>query len=985
MSPAKLLHDQATALTDQALAAKRVGRDGEAQELLHRAFEFERQAASAVELSADAEPTRSILYRSAATLALRCGMRDIAQEMVRSGLAGSPPTSVRLELEELAVLAEAQHHPATVDFRRRIQDFFREKEWVIDRTISLPARAGRFFAASDLPLHASTSRYLSSRFPNGIYQHQHFALNQFADGANLCLATGTASGKSMVFYAAAIEFLAQNPKGTVLFVYPLKALAREQESRIHEALVAAGINAEIARIDGQVAVSSRTAVVRKAQILIVTPDIIHAWMVSAVAEPAVRSFLKRLGLVIVDEVHSYTGVFGSNSAFLFRRLHHLTSLLGGHFRYIGASATIANPEIHLRNLFGVAFQIIGPEADTSPRNSVQVLLTTPPQFDDLISQLNELLKHLAAENGHRFIAFVDSRKQVEYLSAIIKRSEDKSESEPFRGDHLQSMQVLPFRAGYELEDLNTIQGRISAGTVRGVISTSALELGMDIPFLDTGVLVGVPASRTSLLQRIGRIGRHNPGTVIVINRGSLQDKQAFQDADAFMSRPLTESSLYLENRRIQYLHALCLARHGGEHDSALGGAGADAEFSSDISWPAGFIELCQKERIGEIAPDLQPMKMEGGETPNHVFPLRDVESQFQVELKQGPNLRSLGNLSHAQVMREAYPGAVYYYTGQPFRIYRVFEQSKKIQARSEAHYTTKPTALATLVFPNLSAGNVQRAMRLGALTAVDCNVQIRQVIVGFKERRGPNEISIHYPLSVLEGGIRFDLPRFTRNYFTTGVILTHPALSASGVSTELCSEFVYEAFLSLLPFERQDVGTAADKHRSDRDFVSRGQVFIALHDQTYGSLRLSSRILDDDFLPRVLLRTRELVDASDLREADPLTASALDAFTSEAHSEVQPIRLEGGMVTTGQIGKVIPVILPGSRGLDIRHNNKEFVVTKIFFSPTLQSVAYRGRHETSSEDVVDIVAVDWLVPIPGESRLGTYDSETGDLHEAAEV
>jgi DEAD/DEAH box helicase domain-containing protein len=336
-------------------------------------------------------------------------------------------------------------------------------------------------------------------------------------------------------------------------------------------------------------------------------------------------------------------------------------------------------------------------------------------------------------------------------------------------------------------------------------------------------------------------------------------------------------------------------------------------------------------------------------------------------------------------MREAYPGALYYYTGQPFRIYRVFEQTKKILARPEAHYTTKPIALPTLVFPNLSAGNVERAVRLGSLTAVDCNVQIREVIVGFKERRGPNEFNAPYPLSTLEGGIRFDLPRFTRNYFTTGVILNHPALSGPGVHPDVCAEFVFEAFLSLLPFERQDVGAAADKHRSDHAFGSRGQSFVALHDQTYGSLRLSSRLLDDDFLPRVLLRARELVDASDLRESEPLTASALDALSLEAHNEVQAIGLDGAATSARGGGSLIPVILPGSRGLDIRHNNKEYLVKKVFFSPTLQSVAYRGRHETSSEDVVDIVAVEWLVPIPGESRLGVYDSETGDLLEGAEA
>jgi len=985
MSTARDFHDKAMSFMDQALAEKRAGRKDEAEQFLRQAFELERQAAETVEAGANSEPSRSILYRSAATLALRCGMADVAEDLAHAGMAGDPPNSVRAELESVVASARVNHDPVRdANYRDRILDFLHESGWSINHTISVHPREAQLFEIEQLNLHASTCKYIKSRFARGIYQHQLLALQYFAEGESICVATGTSSGKSMIFYSAAIEFLCRNPKGTMLLVYPMKALAREQENRINEALSDAGIAVTTARIDGQVPVASRAALLRRSQVLIVTPDIIHSWLLTSVAEPAVRNFLKRIGLVIVDELHSYTGVFGSNSAFLFRRLQHMVSLLGGVFSYIGASATIANPDLHLRNLFGARFRLIGPEADTSPRNSLEILLTTPPKFDDLLSELTYLFKHLASQKDHRFIAFVDSRKQVEYLSAIMRRSDDREEGEPVRLDHLQSMHVLPFRAGLELEDLNTIQGRISDGTVRGVISTSALELGMDIPFLDTGVLAGVPMSRTSLLQRIGRIGRHKPGVVIIVNRGLVQDIQAFQQAEHLMDRPLTESSLYLENRRIQYLHALCVARHGGEHDSALGGGSAtESEFASDVNWPPGFLELCQKERIGEIAQDLQSMKIEAGESPNHVFPLRDVESQFQVEMKEGPTLRQLGNLGHAQLMREAYPGAIYYYTGLPFRVHRVLEQTKKIHTRRESHFTTKPTALPTMVFPNLSEGNVERALRLGELTAIDCSVQIREVIVGFKERRGPNEFSVSYPLSLIEGGIRFDLPRFTRNYFTTGVILTHSVLSAPGVRTDLCAELLYEAFLSLLPFERQDVGSATDTHRSEREFVNRGQTFIAIYDQTYGSLRLSSRLLDGDLLPRVLKRARDLADASDLSKNEPLTAKALDELTSRGTEELRDLNVGSTSSSVGASGDTIQVIMPESRGLDVSHDNHLFTVTSIFFSPKLQSVAYRGRRETTpiDEDVVDIIAVGCLVPIPGESRLGAYDPETGDLRE----
>jgi DEAD/DEAH box helicase domain-containing protein len=909
---------------------------------------------------------------------LECGLIEEATILVHKGLAGNPPAAIAEELSSLIDTTRLQIPTKTNGFGDRLRGFFTENKWLLNHTVQLPPREAQLFDASHLPLSPPAHRYIRSQFPKGIYRHQLFALERFLHGENVCLATGTSSGKSMVFYVAAIEHLMRKPKSRVLLVYPLKALGREQEERVKRAVASAGLDLTVGRLDGQVAVSSRAGIVRKSRILIVTPDIIHAWLLSSAAEPAIRDLLRNLGLVVVDEVHNYTGVFGSNAAFLHRRLRHLVGLLGAKCAYISASATIANPEAHVQKLFGIEFEIIGPETDSSPRNGVELMLVTPPRTQDLLSELTNLFSKLASSEDHRFIAFLDSRKQVEYLSSIMRRTGDESEIEVFGRDHLDHMQVLPFRSGYELEDRNRIQDRLSLGNIRGVLSTSALELGIDIPFLDTGVLVGVPLSSTSLLQRIGRIGRHKPGTVLVVNRGDLQDQQAFRDAEKFMTRPLTESSLYLENRRIQYLHALCLARHGGEQDTVLGAeSGSDTDFSSGVSWPPGFVDLCKQERIGEIPADLQAMKMEGGEKPNYVFPLRDVESQFQVELKQGPDQRSLGTLSHSQVLREAYPGAVYYYTGKPFRIYRIFQQEKKIQARPENHYTTKPIAPPTLVFPNLSPGNIHSAWRLGDLTAVDCNLQIREVIVGYKERRGPNEFSVQYPL---KNGIRFDLPRFTRNYFTTGIVFTHPALSRQGVRGEICAQLIYEAFISLIPFERQDVGAAWDRHRTDRDFVKRGSVFIAIHDQTYGSLRLSSRLLDEGLLVKVLERTVELIDTSEIRDSEPQTTRALVEITREAGAVVEPLKLDGSESLASQTSGAITVIMPGSRGLDVLWNNEEFEVITVFFSPHLHAVAYRGRHLTLGEkEGEEIVAVNRIAPIPGESKFGLYNPETGDL------
>jgi DEAD/DEAH box helicase domain-containing protein len=659
------------------------------------------------------------------------------------------------------------------------------------------------------------------------------------------------------------------------------------------------------------------------------------------------------------------------------------ALLGRSPQFLCASATIAEPLKHLRQLFGLNFTNVGAETDTSAKYEVEVQLITPPGTADFLGETSDLLQRIATETDSRFITFVDSRKQTEQIASILSRQQDKEEEqEPFfRQDHLERLDVLPFRSGYEEVDRNLIQARLSKGHLRGVVSTSALELGMDIPNLDVAVLVGVPRSATSLYQRIGRIGRHAPGKVLVINTGSVYDEAVFRHPEDFMNRPLAEGALYLENIRIQYIHALCLARNGGENDQIceMLNSREKAEFTSRVEFPEGFLELCKSERLGEVPSDLQSMKAESGEDPHHTFPLRDVESQFRVEFKSGPEQRQLGSLSYGQLMREAYPGAVYYYTARPYRIYRVNVHSKVANARREKSYSSKPQMLLPMVFPNLTPDNVFKSISCGELLTLECNLQVRESICGYKERRGSTENAMQYPIA--SDGIYFNQPRFTRNYFTSGVVLTHPALSADKVDCELLSELVYEAFLMIVPFERRDINMAVDKHRVTRGPVKEGDKFLALYDQTYGSLRLSGRILEGDVLKRTFELSGELLNAQELSEVSDATRAAhaaifkcFSAGATDYSFAVEQSSADSASYET--------VILPGSRGLNITRNNEEFEVEAVFFSPLIQGLSYRGRHvSTTGESVTETVSIKSLAVIPGESRTGHYNYATGELEE----
>lgn len=868
--------------------------------------------------------------------------------------------------------------------------FFSNHGWDVVQTIKRPPRSESLFEIKDLPLSNFTQRFLCERFPRGLYQHQIEALRRFLDGSDVGITTSTASGKSVVFYAAAIEAISRNPGSRILAIYPLKALAREQEQRWITAFNAAGLPPDaIVRLDGDVPVNQRVALLRKAAVVLATPDIVHAWLLPNIGDSVVYNFIRRLRLIVVDEVHVYTGVFGSNAAFLFRRLEHLMSIADGRASYIVASATIKEPLEHFRALFGRDFSLIDESFDTSGQHELEIFMVRPETTRDLLTSVSKFLQELARNTAFRFIAFVDSRKQTELVATILKRGTDQEDTTEELGpemEHLKKLDVLPYRAGFEEEDRAIIQDRLTSGKLQGVISTSALELGIDIPHLDVGILVGVPRSNTSLLQRIGRIGRQRPGIVIILHNGDLYSEAVFRKPAEILNRPLAEGALYLENPRVQYIHAMCLARIGGEHDQACVRAGKEAEgpFTTKVNWPPGFITLCEQERAGEIPTDLQSMKMEAGETPHHVYPLRDVESQFTVEFQQGPHRERLGSLSYAQVMREAYPGAVYYYTTIPYRVCQVLPRARVVRVRRERYYTTRPLVLPSVVFPNLSPGNVHRTARFGKLFLIEANLQIKESVCGFKERRGSTEITERYPLNATTG-VKVSQDFFSRNYFTTGVIFIHPALALPGVNVEELAQLIYECFLMEIPFERQDINWAAGKLRITRGPLEEGTRFVALYDQTYGSLRLSGRLLEPGVAERVFAKAVELVgvDAlfASLTEETVKSLQIIAKATQEPFAEVPELAaVEAAPASDLSTSQRIRIILPGSVGLDQFGGNIEFNVEGVFYSPRDGGLRYRGRHAYDSDpSVKTTIPVENLIPVPGESRLGWYDLETGEI------
>jgi DEAD/DEAH box helicase domain-containing protein len=395
-----------------------------------------------------------------------------------------------------------------------------------------------------------------------------------------------------------------------------------------------------------------------------TPDVAHAWLMSHLQQREVRGFLARLRLLILDEAHVYDGVFGTNMAYFIRRL----LAVSGVERVIASTATIGEPGNFLERLTGRHPVVLDQEDDgaMSPRKTILLArLGSGNPFDRLVN----LVLHVARAGMSRFLAFGDSRKMVEQLVAIAERSVSKepesSEEETGVEDNWLpehratsgQLRILPYRAGYEKGDRQGIQKSLMRGDLAGVVSTSALELGLDIGEIDIVLLLSAPPSVKAFWQRLGRAGRKNNGLCLLVDDSGIITSSS-TGLRGYLQKAPEPGWLYLENQYIQYSHALCAAAEASE---AGKGQYTKTPFQS---LPTNFTRFLENElNPTENVPDeLYPLKQRAQAGPHSEFPLRSgIEKNFNVCEPRGPLNCRLGNLAYSQAFREAYPGAIYYY------------------------------------------------------------------------------------------------------------------------------------------------------------------------------------------------------------------------------------------------------------------------------------------------------------------------------------
>jgi DEAD/DEAH box helicase domain-containing protein len=510
----------------------------------------------------------------------------------------------------------------------------------------------------DLPARAPRPRSFPEDMPSmlvdrlrlvgvrGLYEHQAVALDLVREGRNTVIATGTASGKTLVYNTAFASEVLADPKRTALYLFPTKALARDQLRQVR-ALRLPQLKAAV--YDGDTPQAERPLIRRNANLVMTNPDMLHAAILPDHARWA--DFLLRLSLVVVDEAHVARGVFGSHVSMVLRRLRRLVAHYGGEPRFVLSSATVGNPAELAERLVGLSFDAV--VEDASPAGAKVFALWNPPVIDEetgarrsALTDASILMSRLA-EDGVKSIGFARSRRAAELLAEFTRRE---------LPDELKR-KVKSYRAGYLAEDRRELERRLATDELLAVASTNALELGIDIGSLDAAVLVGYPGTRASMWQQAGRAGRRTSGSLaILVAQDDPLDQYLVQHPADLFDRPAEAAVIDPTNPFVLGPHLECAAREHPLSDEELAFFGPDAVEA-----------VARLEKQGRLARRRGLWHHVGRQSPHRAVDIRSASGRlFSIVIEETGEL--LGTVDESRAYYHVHPGAVYLHQGEQFEV-----------------------------------------------------------------------------------------------------------------------------------------------------------------------------------------------------------------------------------------------------------------------------------------------------------------------------
>ncbi len=569
-------------------------------------------------------------------------------------------------------------------------------------------------------LHPRLIEALRKKGIQKLYAHQSEAFGLAKDGRDVVVSTPTASGKSLCYNLPVLDALARDPSARALYLFPTKALSRDQEEALRALMGDAGLDSGAITYDGDTPGDARRAARERAAVLLTNPDMLHAGILPHHANWA-RVF-SNLRFVVIDELHTYRGVFGSHLANVLRRLLRVAAFHGSSPVVLFASATIGNPQEHASRMLGREVVQVGESgAPAGPRS---VLVYNPPVVNSELGIRQSYLKaavRLTADLVRAEVptlVFGQGRNQVETMLKYLRDKLAPHKVEP--------EQIMSYRGGYLPETRRRIEAGLRAGEIRCVVATNALELGIDIGCLDAVVCAGYPGSVAALWQRFGRAGRRREGSLSVLVASSAPlDQYCARDPEAIVGAPVEQARIDPDNIEILVQHLKCAAFElPFEEGEAFGSVSAD-----DTTEALDFLakhELLhpvpgrEGRRVYHWAADAYPA--------NHVS-LRSVGWDNFVVIERDDN-RTIAEMDFRSTHTMLHEQAIYQHEGEQYQVEKLdFENHKAFVRKVEPDYFT-----TAMTYTRVEVIDEDRQARevAGALAGLG-EVSVVEKVVGYKK------------------------------------------------------------------------------------------------------------------------------------------------------------------------------------------------------------------------------------------------------------
>ncbi|MEZ4271262.1 MAG: DEAD/DEAH box helicase [Myxococcota bacterium] len=673
-----------------------------------------------------------------------------------------------------------------------------------------------------------------------LFSHQVRAFDLAQQGRDFVVATPTASGKSLCYNLPILQQLVGESASCALYLFPTKALCRDQEVSLRSLLHDAGVRRRVMTYDGDTPADARRAARGEAGVLLTNPDMLHLGILPHHTSWA--RFLSRVHFVVLDELHTYRGVFGSHLANVLRRLQRVAQFYGSQLQFIFASATIGNPQEHASRMLGRPVELV--ESSGAPQSERTVLVYQPPIVDAELGVRQSYVKatvRLTADlvRAHvPTIVFGLSRNNVEVMLKYLR--------DRLCGDDIDPQSLVAYRGGYLAETRRGIEEGLRNGTVRCVIATNALELGIDIGALQAVVCAGYPGSIASLWQRFGRAGRRGSGSLALLVASSAPLDQYFAcQPEQLFGAPIEHARIDPDNVEVLLQHLKCAAF---ELPFVVGDKFGDLE-AEDVADGMDFLHAQGMVHAVEDTAGKRAYHWASEAYPAQQVSLRSLGWDNVVIVDQGTG-RSLADMDWRSAQTMLHEHAIYQHEGLQYEVERLEQEQRRAYVRRVMpdYYTT--AMVNTAVFP-LQEDHRGVCDWHGGFTveAVFGDVRVVENVVGFKK------IKFHSHENIGYGEVR--LPETQMHTTAVWFLFSRELISSVPVATPQVFDALHGLAYALhmvaviaLMTDPQDLGhtlvhSCGGTSAAQDETLHRGGPTLYLFDHVPGGIGLAQRLYEE--------------------------------------------------------------------------------------------------------------------------------------------